>query len=364
MRKRWIIWGTGLIGCALYDFLNEKCYIDNVIAVVDKEENKWGTNWNGITIQSPDILIDKNFDKLIIAISFWEPIYNLAVNEYKIRPEKVENYKFLQKKALLSFYEYNRKWEKKLKKELEYVKEHPLDTFNNEFVNKYLNVDIEVIWDRDKEMYYVMHLNKKMYFPKAYTKEKIKKYYRQILIEQDKESPHRYQSDTFAIEKDEIVLDVGVAEGNFSLEIIDKVKRLYLVEADMTWIEALNNTFEPYKDKVRIISKYMSDGLENECITIDELVKEEKFTSIKMDIEGMEIAALNGGRDFFSKDNAVKLFVCSYHRENDYVNIRKMLEKWNYTVDTTEGYMVFLPYTELKNIELPKFVKGVVRAYK
>lgn len=50
-------------------------------------------------------------------------------------------------------------------------------------------------------------------------------YYKSVLMEQDEDSPHKYLTKDFNVENSDVVVDVGVAEGNFSLDIIDRVKK-------------------------------------------------------------------------------------------------------------------------------------------
>ena len=51
-------------------------------------------------------------------------------------------------------------------------------------------------------------------------------------------SPHCYkiQTEEFI---GKTVFDCGVAEGNFALDIIDFVEKIYLVECDKGWLKAL-----------------------------------------------------------------------------------------------------------------------------
>ncbi|WP_251208687.1 FkbM family methyltransferase [Acetatifactor aquisgranensis] len=363
MGERWIIWGTGQVGQALYSFLEKNKMIENVIAVVDKNQKKWGMIWNVYTVQNPNIIEREEFDKVIIAVGAWRGIYKYLQNEYGVPYEKIDNYKFIHRKALLNFYDEQNNNSEKLRKQLKYIKEHPLDFFNDDFPDKYIDMEIKVFHDTMRDMLYVFYCGKKMYFPREYTEEQVIQYYRQILVEQDLLSPHRYQSADFSVAEDEVVLDIGAAEGNFSLEIIDKVKKLYLVEPDAGWIEALRCTFAPYIDKVCIVQKYITDRNDEKCITIDELAKKELFTSIKMDIEGAEIAALKGGKKTLY-DNNIKLFVCTYHKEDAFDEIASWLKCCGYHVSATEGYMVFLTFENLEKNLLPKLVKGVIQAEK
>lgn len=51
LQQKWIIWGTGKKGQELYDYLVKKGIVQNVIAVVDTDKEKWGSRWNGYEIE-------------------------------------------------------------------------------------------------------------------------------------------------------------------------------------------------------------------------------------------------------------------------------------------------------------------------
>jgi 16S rRNA A1518/A1519 N6-dimethyltransferase RsmA/KsgA/DIM1 with predicted DNA glycosylase/AP lyase activity len=56
--------------------------------------------------------------------------------------------------------------------------------------------------------------------------------------------PHQYQTSYFQVKKNDILLDVGCAEALFSLDVIDKVKKVILFESDSVWFDPLKATFE------------------------------------------------------------------------------------------------------------------------
>lgn len=81
--------------------------------------------------------------------------------------------------------------------------------------------------------------------------------YRGLLIEQDKRSAHRYV-DSYEELKGKTLLDIGAAEAIFTLDTIEYMDHAYLFECDESWIEALEVTFAPYKEKITIVRKYVS----------------------------------------------------------------------------------------------------------
>ena len=100
--------------------------------------------------------------------------------------------------------------------------------------------------------------------------------YRSLEEEQDLHSPHYYFFDGLTLSENSVVADIGVAEGNFGLKIVDRVKELYLFECDAGWIEALEATFEPWKDKVHIVNRFVSDTTSSDTVRLDD------FSEIKV----------------------------------------------------------------------------------
>lgn len=351
-----IIWGTGNYANKLVDVIE-----DTIIFVIDNDEKKWGSIWNGYVVNSPSCLNDFNldFEKIIIAVADWRTVRQQIINDFHVDMSMVENVWYRRKEALLEG--YKGKAEDDQIKYISYLKNHPLDVFNDYFTEKYEMIDPEVYYDALKDRYYVYHNKKRMYFSSKFSSEKqVKEYYRGLLIEQDEDSPHRYLTKEFQVYPHEMVLDAGVAEGNFALDIVERVDKLYLVEADKNWIEALQYTFEPYRDKVEIIEGILGSGLEGE-ITIDSIINGRKLDFIKMDIEGTELDALCGAEQTL-KQNNVKLDVCVYHNFDDEKNIEKLLEENGYETEASNGYMVFFPKKFYEKEEItPKFVRGLLR---
>lgn len=362
MKEKWIIWGTGLVADYLYEYLMRKDCWDSVSLVVDVDEKKWNTIWHDRIIQNPEKVKKADFDKLIIAVAEWRPIYWNLINKWELDRKRIDNHFFLQRQELLNSYSQVAVSEKDLIKYLQYIKEHPMDVFNDDFVDKYSAEQAEAKWDEEKNLFFVMDEGKRMYFSKKFdTKRKAELYYSQLRKEQDISSPHRYCNAEFNVSEGDIVLDAGVAEGNFALSIIDKVKKIYLVESDKDWIEALEYTFESYREKVEIVQGFLSDQDTDETVTIDHIIGKNRLDFIKMDIEGAEISAIKGGKRTF-QNNTLKVAACSYHQTDDYNKIVQLLKEYGYETRTTAGYMVFLILDNYLETEVPKLVRGVVQA--
>ena len=252
----------------------------------------------------------------------------------------------------------------KYQSEIDFLKEHvshwmictdELAKFRKNFVD-----EIETIqFDYKRELYYAVRNGRKMYFKRSMDKETAIRYFTITCFEQSSHSAHRYLDKDFNVEEGSIVLDVGAAEGIFGLDVIDKVKELYLFECDDEWIEALQYTFEGY-DNVEIVKSYVSDVDTEDCVTLDsycDRLKQEKVF-IKMDIEGAEIKAVNGAQKLLQCADGLKLAVCAYHRQSDYERLCGLLKTMK--LDKSEGYLCPL----FGKIIPPYFRVGVIRATK
>ena len=223
------------------------------------------------------------------------------------------------------------------KKEImEYLRYSLISQINYSFRNKYLTQKIKLTKDKSNGLFYVNHKGKRLYFKRELSKSAIKDLYRCLCIEQDKDSPHSYSFGEMSFQN-EIVADIGAAEGIWGLSLIESVKTLYLFECDEGWIEALNLTFSPWKEKVRIINKYVSDNSEE--------------------------VMLKGAEKMIQNGVLKKIIVCSYHRPNDEKMISEMLGD-NYLLSISKGYMLDV-YSDVDydSIDISSiFRKGVIYA--
>ncbi len=185
-----------------------------------------------------------------------------------------------------------------------------------------------------------------------------------LIMEQQKDSPHLYVDDSFDFPEGAILIDAGAAEGNFALLNIEKAKQVYLFECDNGWNEPLKATFEPYKHKVTIVNKFLvsekNDNL-NE-ITIDDYfdgISNEKIF-IKMDLEGHSIDVLRGAEKCL-RNNDCFISTATYHYTDEYKQNKEFLENIGYTVKPGCGYM--FPWI-FRNMSKPYFRYGILRAWK
>lgn len=246
-----------------------------------------------------------------------------------------------------------------------FLKSNLIEIFNYPFVHKYNFRKTRIFFDEAKDLNYVCTSEGyRLYFKKGMSEKQIEYSYNSLCKEQDKESPHCYFFEELHLTKNTVVADIGSAEGNFSLMIIDKIKELYLFECDDDWRRALEATFEPWKDKVHIVNKYVSNGEKPNTVSLDEYFQDkEPPTLLKLDVEGAEADVLDGAELLLKQRKISDLLVCTYHKHGDAEILAKKLEKWNYSISYTKGYMLFLWEEENYQLKPPyDFRKGLLHA--
>jgi hypothetical protein len=222
-----------------------------------------------------------------------------------------------------------------------FMGKYGLTPYPYEFMLEYKKLPIDCFYDQQLEMYYIMHQSKKLYFPYADKKISLN-LYRSLITEQDIRSPHRYVENYNRL-AGKTLLDIGSAEGIFSLDVIEIVNHVYLFECEEIWIKYLNTTFAPWKEKVTIISKYVSDKNDEHNITIDHFLegKDKRNLFLKMDIEGYEQAALKGAENTLREAKDLDYAICTYHKENDAVEIENFFFSHHFKSEFTSGYLYF-----------------------
>lgn len=196
----------------------------------------------------------------------------------------------------------------------------------------------------------------KLYWPKSFSKGRLD----QIISETfDENDWHYYQKEHTKVESNEILLEIGAAEGLFPLTVLNKCKHVYLVEPSKTFYNCLNKTYANHLDKVTIFNSAVGningeiafnedsfDGMISESNDadsekiqinkIDNLFKNgEKITYMKADIEGFEEEMLKGAEQTI-KRNKPKIAITSYHKQNEpneiIALIKGFVPEYNYYV--------------------------------
>lgn len=241
-----------------------------------------------------------------------------------------------------------------------FLKSNEVRIFPYPFNENYPADKIEVFKDTSNGLKYVLQEGKKLYFKRRWNEARIKRAYSDLTREQDPESPHRYLTGSFTIGSNDVLADIGAAEANFTLAVIDKIKKAYLFEYDREWAEALNATFAPWKDKVEIINKYVSDHDDESHIRFDTFYrKHPDLTFLKIDVDGAESIVLDSCNEVFKTPVPFKVALCTYHKNNDEKDFTLLLKNHGFSVTPSGGYMIH--YYD-KKIKAPFLRRGLIRA--
>lgn len=358
-KEKVFIWGTGKNDKTLRSIFKNFLKEIEIIGYIDNDIKKHHTQYEGYTIFAPEEINQHEFDRIIIFSTFFEDIEQQLVNDLSIQRNKIDNYRYFTYKRIAN--RYHNTCDEELQGILHFANDFRLEVFNYEFIKKYYEQEIYVFYDDKIHLFYVIHHSKRMYFSRRFKTEKeVKRYYRSILIEQDANSPHRYLTPDFDVKEGDVVIDAGVAEGNFALDIIERASKLYLIESDEDWIEALTYTFSDYMDKIEIIPKVLVDFSGPETVCLND-ISVGKIDFIKMDIEGCELEALQAASNIIEQSSNLRIAACCYHRDNDDVLISKLLQSYGMSTEFTKGYM-WSPIGSTQKYYNPKFRHGIIRA--
>lgn len=197
---------------------------------------------------------------------------------------------------------------------------------------------------------------KKLFFRAGTTPEAVLNTYRRLLKEQDPASPHCYG---LRANEGDVVMDVGAAEGIYSLDNVEVASRIILFEVEPEWIGALERTFAPWKDKVLIINKFASDVDDAQNVTIDRVVSEQKIERpilLKLDVEGAENRVISGSTKVLAR-STTRAAVCTYHRRDDHEQLSAEMRRRGFEVATSPSRMLFIFDGELRP---PFYRRGVI----
>ena len=225
------------------------------------------------------------------------------------------------------------------------------------WILEYMSKEINIGRDSGGR-YYIIDDGKRLYPQyKNTTKKEAERFARTCGVEMDIRSPHRYvthenylfgtlpvppsgDESGFFVEEGDVVADVECAEGNFALSVIDAASHVYLFECEPSWIKALELTFKPYRHKVTIVNKYVSDHDSDTTVKLDTFFKDKRVNFIKADIEGAEAEMLRGAQSLLRERDDIKLSICTYHKAEDARDFKVFLEKLGYQTAYTKGLVI------------------------
>lgn len=264
------------------------------------------------------------------------------------------------KRKILDYYKGTE--DSELLEVVNYLEKNPLKFFCYEFADNAYKKKIAVHYDRGCRMHYMIINGRKMYFKRSMNADEARNYMRSIFCEQHEKSPHSYRMEEIsAMGRHLNIIDLGGAEGYFAFCNIDNAEKIYVVECDSEWVEALEKTFAPWKDKVTIISRFVGSGTSADEIKCSSLLNPEMKNIIKMDIEGMEVPVLKELAESLElrECSGTRLIVCTYHNAGDEEAVYKILKNRDVEIYANPGYVFFLWQPDNK-FEPPYFRRGVV----
>lgn len=158
-----------------------------------------------------------------------------------------------------------------------------------------------------------------------------------------------FDEEIILFSKDEVFLDCGCYDFSTSNELLERnksVKKIFAFEPDRENYKKCEKAIKNKSCQVELFcaglwdkktqlyfnafggmgSKIVEEGSSKiDVLTIDEVVKEEKVTFIKMDIEGAELEALIGGQRVI-KEYRPTLAISVYHKMNDMITIPRYIK--------------------------------------
>lgn len=359
-RKRIMLWGAGE---KTREFLSYHEFYDDIIeiaAIADADEKKWGKSLEGYQIIPPKEAYGMDYERFIVpSEQYFEEIAERILSDTGMEKSGIEHVTYITKcKLAVRYAKHADKADL-----LSYIRNHPLGAFNYPFVEKYTGVCPEIGYDGEAGLFFVIHKGRRMYMARWFrTEEMVLAYYRNLLMEQDEHSPHRYLQGEFEVKQGDVVVDAGAAEGIFTLEVIERAKKVYVIETNREWVEALSYTFRDYREKIEIINRFVSDYTAYRTAALDDLIQDD-VDFLKMDVEGCEYAAMAGAEKLIKSTSHIRCALCAYHSDHDGLALKVLAERFGLRTSFSEGYMLF-PYSIQQTYIMPTFRRGLLRCEK
>lgn len=232
--------------------------------------------------------------------------------------------------------------------------------FPYDFIKKYNLKNITINTDIDGDKYANICGNKRLFLkdinlnPAAILNA--------INQEQDMDSPHKYFTDTFCPRANDILLDIGAAEGKEALELVDKVQCIHLFESDNEWCRLLKKTFLPYANNVYIHNSFIGNDNKEHFSSLDSFfINSTGPYFLKVDVEGFELDVLSGAEKILELPDT-RIAIATYHSNSAAEEIRQFLEERNFVTEFSKGYVLWK--WDPHNLSEPYFRKCVLRAWK
>lgn len=351
---RVLIFGLGQMGKKVIDECIEYDLEYEIQAIVDNHSAS--AKYRTIPVIRPDEINNYEYEWIFICTVYYNEIIEQLHDIYGIEKSKM---RFVEPVAPVlesrlrdkyrEAFDSIGKQDLELQEVLGYLEKNSLRMYCYPFYDEFINRKTDIFYDENVKLFYGIYNNNKMYLARRYdTEQKARMYFNSVVMEQDERSPHCYWNYDNMRDVSGIGIDVGAAEGIFGLKIIEHVKFLYILEMDKEWLEALNITFAPFNDKVKIINCFVGNDDKGLNCKLDTLFGSTTIDFIKMDIEGKELEALKGAKNLL-KINCLSLCICSYHNADDNYLIKEFLVETGYKCIDSKGLVICMGEWELDN---------------
>jgi hypothetical protein len=325
-----IIYGTGFQAQRFFSLLESNNLIDEIHGFVDSNPEKWGNEFCGRKIESPEIFRTKRKDiTIVIAVSLVsgsDDIYSKLIKEYKINKNQIYSGLFfldptwhslpgvLEKEQIGSPHDY---WKRTFTKK-------PLTKYSKKiFCKNYLKTDsyTKNVFDLLGKMY----LSKNGYdaFAGFAQYQKIKNFSENHFFNEDYFSEISFKNENITL------FDIGAYIGdsweNFATLFRNNLKKIYAFEPDKGSFGRAQTRAIKY-NRYKNIVECFNLALDNENNKLDNMpfkIKGKIF--MKLDVEGAEMDILKGATKMIKKYKPI-LAVCVYHYIDDIWKIPEYLK--------------------------------------
>jgi FkbM family methyltransferase len=309
--EHYVLFGAGHLGQIAVEGLR-RCGIEPV-AFVDNNHNKWNSIINGIPVYSPTDAIAKFKDNSIFVITVFtsDPVWRQLDNANL---------------EIISFAELTWWYQK------EFIPYYCIENPRNIHSHKSEILSAVSIWADEKS-----------------TDEFIRQVIWHATLDRSVLPVHRPQSEIYFDKEiisefpQEILVDCGAYTGDTIAEFIQNrpssFKKIYAIEPDPGNFSVLVNKLKSYPEEISdkispcnfalgnkhemvsfsasgdVRATITTSEMTIECVRLDDLLKHDNPSFIKMDIEGGEVDALRGAEELIRRSKPV-LAICLYHNQN------------------------------------------------
>jgi hypothetical protein len=246
---------------------------------------------------------------------------------------------------------------------LDVVTKEPCSLIPYKFVDDYKNLPIEVDKDERCGLPFAALEGAKVYFPGEFGHKQIRQRVRQSLWEQAPQSPHRYFHDSRKPFSGRYAVLAGASDCIYALKIIPYFDKVFMFEPDRRWHAPMKATLAGFGDKANIVPKRVGAITSGKEVSLDQFFEgeHEKVDYIQADIEGAELALLQGAERLIEKSPRLAVSICCYHHASDEKHLGDFLVARGLTVKPSAGYMLaFMQYP----LHYPYLRRGVLYATK